>query len=199
MAAVREAGVAENTLILFSSDNGPWSEESKTRLRGGKFTNFEGGQRVPFLAWWPGTIDAGRVGQELGATIDLHPTLATIAGAELSLRGGVAPDGIDLSPYLLGASERTGRSEFFYWGSSCGERSQGVRDERWKLITKSRGKPGDLQKDELPALFDLVEDPAESANLADQHPEIVERLLARIDALEQEIATGKREPWREEG
>lgn len=200
MISLEKAGISENTLFIFSSDNGPWNDQSASYLRGKKFSNWEGGQRVPTIVRWPGKIQAGKVSDELGSTIDILPTLASIGGFDYKSRDGSPVDGLDLSSHWLGVSEQTPRRDFYYYGHTCKPRPQGVRDERWKLITavrKSKNKDPKKTPDPLPWLFDLQNDERETTNVASQHPDVVKRLKAKIDAFEKQMASSKREPWRE--
>lgn len=194
---LKAASELGNTMIFFTSDNGPWNSPGSTaHLRGLKFSNWEGGQRVPTIAWWPGTIPAGQVSDALCSTIDVLPTLAALTGSELSPRGGAALDGLDISPILKGTATSSGREHFFYYGHTCGARPQGVRDARWKLILKVRTKKGQ-PSEQPPLLYDLDADEAESNNLAAKHPEVVTRLTALIDAHEAQMIATKRSAWQE--
>lgn len=195
--AIRNAGIADNTLLIFTSDNGPWNTNSAAHLRGLKFSNFEGGQRVPTILWWPGKITRGRTTDRLGATIDILPTLVSIGDFKYESRDGSPLNGFDLSDLWLGNSDKSPREEFFYYGPTCGPKPQGVQDGRWKLLLTSRRKRNDKSKQEpYPWLFDLQEDESESTNVASQHPEIVQRLTARITAFEQQMKDTKRTSWK---
>lgn len=198
VAAVKDAGLAENTLMVFTSDNGPWNSQSSGHLRGGKATNFEGGHREPTIVWGPGRIPAGRVANGLGATIDLFPTLATLCDVPIQTRDDAPLDGVDLSEYLLGKADASPRDDFFYWGPTCGPKPQGVRDLRWKLLVTTRNRKGnETAKDPLPWLFDLENDEAESKNVAGEHPEIVAKLTAKLTSFEEQIRATQRTPWTE--
>ena len=120
LEALDELGLDEKTLVVFTSDNGPWVEGhlrehggSAFPLRGYKMTTWEGGARVPGIMRWPGKIEAGRVSQEIATTLDLFPTFAALAGADVP--GDRRLDGVDLSPFLLGSSASSGRDTFFYY------------------------------------------------------------------------------------
>jgi arylsulfatase A-like enzyme len=178
------------TLVLFSSDNGPWLSYgnhagSAGSLREGKGTTFEGGVRVPFLAWWPGTLPAGRVVSAPAMTIDLLPTLAELIGAEPPDR---RIDGRSIWPLLTGAASESPQSAYaFYYRTN---ELQAIRAGRWKLHfphtyrTMTGQAPG---ADGIPgrydygatigrALFDLEADPGETTDVAALHPEIVAEL-----------------------
>ena len=177
---LRELQIAEKTLVIFSSDNGPWLSfqthgGSAGPLRAGKGTTFEGGQRVPTLFWWPETIAPGVV-TELGSTLDLMATIA-------SLTGTAAPsdrklDSYDLSSTLLENAESP-RKEMFYWTRG---QLHAVRSGPWKLHVAMRepvnyGRAVSL---ESPELYHVERDLSEAFDVADNHPEIVKRLLGMI-------------------
>ncbi len=199
LAALKEHGLDDKTLVMFSSDNGPWLSYgdhagSAGPLREGKGTTFEGGVRVPFLARWPGTLPAGRVGDTMAMTIDVLPTLAKLIGAEPP---PLPIDGKDVWPILSGDPKAKSPHEayFFYWGREL----QAVSDGRWKLhfphdYRSLTGKPGSggrpggygNAKTDL-ALFDLTNDVGEKANVADQHPEVVRRLRALAEQVREAL------------
>jgi arylsulfatase A-like enzyme len=192
--ALRAAGVERNTLVIFTSDNGPWMDMpprmlvdprilrtdagSAGPLRGSKGTSWEGGTRVPFLARWPGRIPAGAVSTELARTLDLLPTIAGIVGA--TLPAGRAIDGQDIRAFLEGTAPSPDEW-FFYYNS--GGRLEGVRDRRWKLhlTFPEKGEPAQ-------ELFDLSADPYERWNVAAEHLDIVARLSARMTQFADEVA-----------
>jgi arylsulfatase A-like enzyme len=132
LKALTDAGVENDTLVLFLSDNGPFLSYgthagSAGPLREGKLTTFEGGVRVPFIARWPGKVPAGRVSDELFTGLDLLPTIARLIGADLP---GAKIDGVDLSPLLLGEKGAAGRPSFAYFS---GSELHAVRSGKWKL------------------------------------------------------------------
>ncbi|HKB39782.1 MAG TPA: sulfatase [Gemmataceae bacterium] len=213
--ALKKHGLEENTLVLFSADNGPWlmygnHAGSAGPLREGKMTCFEGGVREPFLARWPGKIPAGSVCREPAMTIDLLPTIARLAGAELPAR---KIDGKDIWPLLSGerGAKPPHEAYFFYWLKEL----QAVRSGKWKLhlphsYTRPNppgadGKPGkgEQRKIEL-ALFDLEKDIGETTNVADKHPDVVKRLQELAEKAREELGDsatkrkgkGVREPGR---
>ncbi len=172
-----ELELAENTLVVFSSDNGPWLTfrthgGSAGPLRAGKGTTFEGGQRVPTIFWWPGTVQPGVV-TDLGSTLDLMATFAALTGAALPTDRTL--DSYDLSGVLL-SNEKSPRQEMFYWTRA---ELHAVRSGPWKLHTKMRDPVnyGRTVTPEKPELYQLEYDISEAYNVADQHPQIVERLL----------------------
>lgn len=196
MATLKQEGVDENTLVILSSDNGSavvdgysdgaFAAEAKAGhhangiYRAGKYLEFEGGQRLPFLARWPGHIKPG-VSAEPVSLIDLPATVAALTGRQLAPAD--APDSLDLLPVLT-AGAKSPHAALFYGNASA----VGVREGKWKLVVTSqrdsalrRNPPhdGDAPKGP-PYLFDLEADPKECVNLADQHPDIVERLKASL-------------------
>jgi arylsulfatase A len=194
--AVRKLGLAENTYLIFTSDNGPWLKfgnhgGSAAPLRDGKGSTFEGGQRVPCVIWAPGRIPANTASDELVASIDLLPTLAALAGSEIP--AGHRIDGIDLSATLIG-DEPSKRSEFIHY--SAGGQADGIRQGEWKLLLKSNSALGKNNKSSGPLLFHLSEDISESKNLAAEHPDKVAELTARLKELDAEITANARAVWR---
>jgi arylsulfatase len=168
---LRALGLAGNTLVLFTSDNGPERNTPGTAspLRGTKHTVYEGGLRVPFIAWWPGRVPAGRVCDEFVTTLDLMPTLSVLAGASLPAAGQL--DGFDVSPLLLGLpGARSPRTTLYSLYGNRANRRESMREGPWKLHVAAN-----------PELYHLGTDPAETTNVAAAHPDLVERLtgLAR--------------------
>ncbi len=166
VALLQSKGIDKNTLVLFSSDNGPHHEggadpaffKSSGSLRGHKRDLYEGGIRVPLVAWWPGTIQPGQVSDHVSAFWDLMPTLAEIARVEPP-KG----DGISFAPTLLGQREQP-EHKFLYWEFHERGSVQAVRFENWKLVR--RIGVGD-------ELYDLANDPSETRNVAAENPVIV--------------------------
>lgn len=191
MEALERHGLTGNTLVLFTSDNGPWLSYgdhagSAAPLREGKHTVWEGGVRVPAIMRWPGHIPAGRFTDVPLMTIDLLPTIAGICGAPLPDR---KIDGLDVLPILTGEEGAVNPHEgyYFYYGSN---ELQAVMSGPWKLYLPHTyftpgnppgigGMPGQYRQVEMEVeLYNVVEDIAETSNLADQYPEVVEQLLA---------------------
>ncbi len=187
--AVKRTGLDDNTLVIFTSDNGPWLSYgnhggSAGGFREGKGTTFEGGVRVPFIARWPGRIPTGATGALPAMTIDLLPTIAGLAGAAVPAERAI--DGRDMWPLLANASNAQAPHDalYFYWGTEL----HAIRSGRWKLHLPhpyqsleragADGSPGAYVRKELElSLFDLEIDPGESTNLADRHPDVVKRLM----------------------
>lgn len=201
--ALRKRNLAENTLVIFTSDNGPWllygdHAGSAAPLREGKGTPFEGGYRVPCLMWWPGTIPAGTTCNELASTIDILPTIAKLTGAKPPEK---KIDGKPIVPLLTGqANARSPHDTFFYYS---GLRLSGVRSGRWKLMfpqtyitpdpAGSGGRPGKRARRRLPlSLFDLNADVGEQKNVAADHPAVVKRLQAAAEEMRRELGDGPR-------
>lgn len=199
---LERCGVDRNTLILFTSDNGPWLSYgnhggSAGPLREGKGTVWEGGVRVPFVARWPERIPAGSVCSEPAMTIDLLPTLARVCDAPLP---GRPLDGKDISPLLLGDPEARCPHEAYYFYYGINE-LQAVRSGRWKLVLPHTyrtmqgqepgqdGKPGRYRqvKIEAPQLYDLETDIGETTDLADKHPDIVGKLMIYAEAAREDL------------
>ncbi|MFT5467458.1 MAG: arylsulfatase A [Verrucomicrobiales bacterium] len=174
---IKELGIAENTLVIFTSDNGPAKSSRGTAypLRGTKATTWEGGVRTPFIAWWPGKIRAGEVCREIGASPDILPTLASAANAKPAAAGAL--DGVDLLPLLFGQElVRSPRTDFVYYQ---GANLVAVREGPWKLHLISPTGVKD-------ALYNLADDPGETNNLSKRHPDAVDHLreLADVTAAE---------------
>lgn len=170
--SVRAAGLESNTLIVFMSDNGPAERfgGEAGKLRGGKGTLYEGGHRVPCLAVMPGKIAAGE-SRETVMGFDWAATFAAIAGARIAAERPL--DGVDLSSLLFDGESLPQRDLF--WSRGAG--SSAVRSGDWKLIVEQRRVE----------LFDLKDDFQEATNVADQHPEVVDRLQRKVKAWEQEV------------
>lgn len=169
------------TLVIFSSDNGPWlvfnhHGGSAGPLREGKGSTWEGGMRVPRIAWWPGRIPAGTVQREMATTMDLFPTVAKLAGAALPER---EIDGVDIAPLLTGKG-RVERPPFFYYRGST---LYATRLGQWKahFITKSGYGPDKAETHEPPLLVQLGEDLGERWNRAAQQPEVIARIRAATE------------------
>jgi arylsulfatase A-like enzyme len=165
-----ESGIAEKTLLLFFSDNGPSRDfpSGSEGLRGWKGDVYEGGHKVPAIAWWPGRIEAGSESSEPLMTIDVMPTLLALAGAEPPSR---ELDGIDFSPLLLSGEPLSQRPLFWASLSNQGRRAEAIRDGHWKLVVNHPGAaPRTFENPQL-ELYDLTVDPAETNNLAARYPE----------------------------
>jgi arylsulfatase A len=185
LQALKRHDLEENTLVIFTSDNGPWlvygnHAGSAAHLREGKGTVFEGGVRVPCIMRWPGKIPAGRVCNELAVSFDLYPTFAKLAGAELPKERII--DGKDLWPVVIGG--KTQHQVFYYYWA---QHLQSVRWGKWKMHFShgypspvqpgKDGYPGKIEQQQIgPALFDLDADPSEKNDVYSQHPDVVKRI-----------------------
>jgi arylsulfatase A len=218
LGAIKKNGLDEHTLVIFTSDNGPWLSYgdhagSAGPLREGKGTEFEGGIREPTLMRWPGKISAGTTCDELASTIDILPTVAALIGAELPAH---KIDGLDIRKLMFGEPGARSPHEAFYCYYGANE-LQAVRDRQWKLYFPHTyrtlaGRPGGTDGKPVPyssaktglELYDLKSDVGETTNVAAQHPEIVERLQRHAEAARADLGdtltgrkpTGAREPGR---
>ncbi|MBI5820457.1 MAG: sulfatase [Verrucomicrobia bacterium] len=217
LAALRELQLDERTLVVFTSDNGPWFGGSSGGLRGMKGSSFEGGYRVPFIARWPGKIPAGHLSAEPAVTMDVFATV--LNAAEIAAPADRVLDGKDIMPLLTSNAKSPHEAVFGHQGP----RLATVRDARWKLHvfppSDMRLKPGpdgrwidprgpdgvtilapyeQYQPSDYPGLrsgdkakammlFDLQSDPGEQKDVAAQHPEIVARLKAIYDQTNKDV------------
>jgi len=216
MKALERNGLDENTLVIFTSDNGPWLNfgnhaGSTAGLREGKGSSFEGGQRVPCLMKWPGQIPEGTICNKLASTIDLLPTFAAITNSPLPTK---KIDGVNLLPLLLGDEKANPRESFLYYYRK--NSLEAVRKGNWKLVLNHPGrtyigfKPG---SDGLPGgtnenfsfeegLFDLRRDPGERYDVKEFYPEVVAELKKLADEARSDLGDdilnmkgqGRREP-----
>jgi arylsulfatase A-like enzyme len=188
--ALRTQGLDKDTIVIFTSDNGPWLTKgadggSAGPLRGGKGSTWEGGVRVPTLAWWPGRIPAGSVNDAVAATIDLLPTFVSLAGGTVPATPVI--DGRDITPILLGQSKESAREAHYYF---AGYDLQAVRQGRWKLaLTPQPEGMGKQAAKTSPGLrlYDLDAEIGEQTDVAAQHPDVVAKLKALADKMAAEI------------
>jgi arylsulfatase A-like enzyme len=178
MAALDRAGVADNTLVIFTSDNGPVVDDGYADgaerdlnghkpagpLKGGKYQIFEGGTRVPFVARWPGRIKPG-TSDALVCQVDFLASFTKLAGAERP--SGAGPDSQDILPAILGEN-KTGRESLVEQGGGV---MTALRKGNWKFVPRPQGKP---------ELYDLSTDLAETKNLAAERPEVVREMRAEL-------------------
>lgn len=218
LAALERRGIAGRTLVFFSSDNGPWHLGRAAPLRGRKGQPLEGGQRVPAIFSWPGTLPAGRVVSAPAMGFDLFPTVLALAGLELPADRVI--DGRDLGPLLRGATEQSPHEALFFFNANVVD---GVRSGRWKYyrFVNLYTWPMPLDKPNTVAgraarrfrytdprtgqtaalltydglLFDLAADPSESYDVHARHPEVVADLQARIERWERDFRHNPR-GWR---
>ena len=208
LETLRRLNLAENTLVIFTSDNGPWLNYgdhagSAAPLREGKGTMFDGGCRESTLAWMPGTIEADSVCKEPAMTIDILPTVAHLIGAKLPEH---RIDGKNIWPLFTSDKAKSPHDAYYFY---YGKQLQAVRSGKWKLhfphgYRTMAGRPGG--KDGIPtnysqakislSLFDLHEDIGESKDIKDQHPDVTERLSKLGKAFDADMKTSRREPGR---
>lgn len=180
LESVESAGIDDNTIVIFTSDNGPWRIESTGQLRGKKNTTWEGGMREPCIMRWPGHIPAGGVCGELTTTMDLFPTIAGLTGADIP-RDRII-DGCDIWPLMSGKKGAESPHEAFYYYSD--DRLQAVRSGKWKLHVY---RPEWKDTPHEPLLFDLKNDIGEKNDIATAHPDVVRRLQALAEAAREDM------------
>jgi uncharacterized sulfatase len=194
LTALDEVGLADETMVFFTSDNGPWYQGSAGPFRGRKGQAFEGGHRVPFLARAPGLIPQGTLREAPALNLDLFPTCLAAAG--LALPEDRIIDGRDLTPLLTGATDRSPH-EFLYLYHH-GE-LEGIRSGQWKYFrdtshyvwpmpnNKRLGRLTNHTSGPLPLLHNLATDPGEAYNLAEHNPEVVDAMEVAMGAWESEL------------
>ena len=185
-----ELGIDDNTLVLFTSDNGGARGSSNLPLRGSKGTTWEGGHRVCFVARWPGHVPAGTVSDELAISVDIMPTFAALAGGETPSDRVI--DGKDIRPLLLSnKAEPTPHLAYYYYFMS---HLNAVRSGRWKLhVARMGGRYPDFTPSPVTELYDLHSDIAETTNVADQFPQVVARLEALAELAREDLGDGERQ------
>lgn len=190
--ALATAGLDKRTLVLFTSDNGPWLPfgahgGSAGPLANGKGTTWEGGVRAPAIFWWPGTVKPGVV-SDIGSSMDLFVTAAALAGAPLP--AGRDIDGVDLRPPLTGKGPSPRRVHFYYWDDEL----RAVRKGRYKahIITSGAyAQFGERREHRPPLLFDLGADPGERQDVAAAHPDVVADLLQEVERHRHGVTKGR--------
>jgi len=197
--ALEENGLTDNTIIIFTSDNGPWLNYgnhagSAGGLREGKMTSWEGGHRVPFIIRWPATIPEGTICNKLACSIDLLPTFASITNGKLS---DFKIDGVDLTSLLKGDFSNSPRETYLFYK---GKELNAVRKGNWKLVLPHIwrsyvAQPGNDGKRgpriemtvPVPELYDLTRDPGEQYNVADSYPEKVNEIMIIVKEARREL------------
>jgi len=210
--ALRELHLDRNTLVIFTSDNGPWLTQGKNGgsagpLRGGKGGTFEGGMREPTIAWWPGRVPAGAVSDAMSGNIDVLPTFMKLAGGKLPNDRKI--DGADLSRILLGQSKDSPREAHYYFS---GNKLEAVRSGPWKLAIapqnentgkQQKKKEEDKKKEDkkkedkkpfTPKLYNLAADIGETTDVSAEHPDIVKRLQTLVAKMDADLGKTKQGP-----
>ncbi|GAJ02484.1 unnamed protein product, partial [marine sediment metagenome] len=192
-----ELGLDEKTLVVFTSDNGPWIEGhlgdyggSAEPLRGSKMMTWDGGLREPCIMRWPGKIPAGKLCDEIATTMDLLPSFAKPAGAELPEDRVI--DGRDIGPLMAGKAGAKGPHEAFYYYDFT--HLQAVRSGRWKLVLPRPARPPwtswyarMIDAVAETQLYDLEADIEEKHDIADKHPDIVARLMKLVEKAREDL------------
>jgi arylsulfatase A-like enzyme len=197
LGALAAGGLDQNTLVMFTSDHGPWFNGSANKLRGRKSETWEGGVRVPFIARFPGSIPNGRVVHNFVNTLDILPTIAGVTGASLPLN---PLDGVNIWPMLTGQQDAVEHDVFLYfdyWNLQC------ARMGRWKLhMSRYNTFPwspdpvgGRMNLPLTPELYDVESDPGESYDTAPAYPQIVATIRARVDELRAGFPSAVQSAW----
>ena len=186
-AGLRELGLSENTLVLFTGDNGPsppYNQRRTAGLRGAKLSLYEGGTRQPFLVWWPGHAPAGKVNQRtVFSTVDLLPTFCAVAGAKVPPDVAGQLDGENMLAALTGGDPVRARALLWEYGRNTNSfdypkdplnvsPTLAVREGDWKLLLNANGSGAQL--------YDLARDPREESDLAQREPEVTKRLSGKL-------------------
>lgn len=191
LAKIRELGIDDDTLVIFTSDNGGATRHgaSNAPLRGGKGTTWEGGHRVCFLARWPGRVPPGSTSDQLAVSFDILPTFAALAGADTPSDRVI--DGKDIRPLLLGPpSEPTPHLAYYYYFMT---HLNAVRSGRWKLhVARMGGRYPDYEPNPVLELYDLHADIGETRDVSEEFPQVVKRLQALAELARADLGDGKR-------
>ncbi len=182
MKTLKALNLEKNTLVFFTSDNGPWLQKKENGgsaglLRGGKGSIWEGGMRVPGIAWWPGTILQGVIETEVAGTMDLYVTALKLAGQPIPNDRSI--DGRDIRSLLLSKDKDIEDRPYFFYPPN--NDAQAIRKGPWKLYNEISGK-ADIAyfENKLPLLFNVDVDPSEKYNVANENQNIVQELLAEL-------------------
>ncbi len=207
---LQELHLDKNTIIVFTSDNGPWigvEKEARKRhgghqatgsaglLRGGKGSSWEGGVREPCIIWGPGYIPAGRISSEIISTLDVLPTFAEFAGAKVPTDRVI--DGRDQSKLFTGKTDKTAHDTYYYYVKT---NLQAVRKGKWKLALNNRKRFYHYAKDDVPVnkpqLYDMDVDIGEKHDLAAEYPDVVADLLKLAEKVRDDLGDVKHRPGR---
>ena len=176
LQVLKDLKIADNTFVIFTSDNGPWGWAnvdggSSGLLKGNKGSVYEGGYRVPAIAWMPGTIKKGTVSTALASTLDLYPTLIAMAGNEISNQEEL--DGLNIKNTFV--NNQPVRHDIYYYRQDT---LIGIRHKEWKMYIKDPNPwNDDLTEKDMPVLFNIEHDPSEKYNVTSKHSDIVDRLV----------------------
>jgi arylsulfatase A-like enzyme len=210
--AVTDMGLADNTYVIFTTDNGPWLIKNEDHadgslssdhggsagpLRSGKASTFEGGMRVPCIVWGPGRVPTGKTCDSIASTLDMLPTLAALAGAETPTDRVI--DGEDIRHLLHGEFEKAKADKAYYYYLRV--QLQAVRQGKWKLHLPREAEPtavapfsknthiapADRIGFDAPFLVDLEQDIGETTNVADKHPDVAQRLLGLAETMREDL------------
>ncbi len=179
MKTLERLSIDDNTLVIFTSDNGPWFEGSPGRYRNRKGSAWDGGMRVPLLAWWPGKIRGGTTSDAIAMNIDLFPTIINQAKGKIPTDREI--DGKDIWPLLQGSEVSPHDYLYFFYKNDVAA----VRTQRWKLVHSTMyrnwyAKVGMLPYYKPGLLFDMENHPEELYSMSREHPDVVERLSGLI-------------------
>jgi arylsulfatase A len=182
LEVLRREKVADNTLVIFTSDNGPWLVKnlaggSAGPLRDGKGSTWEGGMREPAIAWWPGKIKAGIVTHELASALDFLPTFLGLAGTPLPANRII--DGVDMAPVLFGKGPSNRHVLFYYRGDEIYAARKG--NFKAHFVTREGYGKDTPQPHDPPLLFDIASDPSEKFDVAKDHPEVIADIRAEVE------------------
>jgi arylsulfatase len=200
-ATLKELHLDDNTIVVYTSDNGPWLQKEESGgnavpYRGGKGTTYEGGMRVPCIVWWPGHVPAGSVCHGLVAMMDFLPTFAAITHATAAIPSDRPIDGVDISSVLADPNASSPRTDLLYYGDE--NRLNAVRSGKWKLKFATTlqeethyGKWENPQT-KIPAqLYNLELDPAEQKSLLKDHPDVAKKLRAIADRAREDLGDAR--------
>ncbi len=197
---LRELKLDSRTLVMFTSDNGPWLTQGNKGgvagpLRGGKGSTWEGGMREPTVAWWPGKIAPGSTSDAICSNLDLLPTFVKLSGGTVPAEPKI--DGVDIWPVLSGSAKQSSREALFYFN---GNTLQAVRSGPWKLALPSqlsaKEKEKEKEKDggKTPRLYNLDKEIGETTDVAADNPEVVKKLEGLIAEMDKDLGATKAGP-----
>jgi arylsulfatase A len=190
-----ELGLDKNTLVFFFSDNGGQrqTQSNHPKFRGAKGSVYEGGHRVPAIAWWPGRVKPGTETDELGISLDVMPTILSLAGVKVPRNHLL--DGVDISPVFLKQETLPARPLFWFYIGNSGNRQEALRDGPWKMVVEHpKATPGTFENKAV-ALYNLDQDVGETTDLSTQYPDRTSTMLEQITKKYHEVMdTSTRQP-----